>query len=154
MVEKCLEVFMDDFSVFGDSFDSCLDHLTLVLKRCQETNLVLNWKKCYFMVTEGIVLGHRISNKGIAVDQAKVEAIERLPPPANVKANRSFLGHARFYRRFIKDFSKIAKPLYNLLATDTPFHFNKECRDAFETLKANLVSAPVISAPDWNLPSN
>ena len=63
MVEKFLEVFMDDFSVYGDSFSSCLDHLKLVLKRCQETNLVLNWEKCHFMVTEGIVLGHKISNK-------------------------------------------------------------------------------------------
>ncbi|XP_072088094.1 uncharacterized protein [Arachis hypogaea] len=152
MVEKFLEVFMDDFSVFGDSFSSCLNHLALVLKRCQETNLVLNWEKCHFMVTEGIVLGHKISNKGIEVDQAKVEVIEKLPPPANVKAIRSFLGHAGFYRRFIKDFSKIAKPLSNLLAADTPFIFDEECLQAFETLKAKLVTAPIISAPDWTLP--
>ncbi|XP_025687408.2 uncharacterized protein [Arachis hypogaea] len=152
MVEKFLEVFMDDFSVFGDSFSSCLNHLALVLKRCQETNLVLNWEKCHLMVTEGIVLGHKISNKGIEVDQAKVEVIEKLPPPANVKAIRSFLGHAGFYRRFIKDFSKIAKPLSNLLAADTPFIFDKECLQAFETLKAKLVTAPIISAPDWTLP--
>ena len=143
---------MDDFSVFGDSFSSCLDHLALVLKRCQETNLVLNWEKCHFMVTEGIVLGHKISNKGIEVDQAKVEIIEKLPPPANVKAIRSFLGHAGFYRRFIKDFSKIAKPLSNLVAADTPFVFDIECLQAFETLKAKLVIAPVISTPDWTLP--
>ncbi|XP_025670365.1 uncharacterized protein [Arachis hypogaea] len=148
---KFLEVFMDDFSVFGDSFDSCLDHLALVMNRCQETNLVLNWEKCYFTVTEGIVLGHRISNKGIEVDQAKVEVIERLPSPINVKVIRSFLGHAAFYRMFIKDFSKIAKLLCNLLATDAPFIFNKEYRDAFKTLKAELISAPVISAPDWTL---
>ena len=100
------------------------------------------------MVTEGIVLGHKISNKGIEVDQAKIEVIEKLPPPANVKAIRSFLGHAGFYRRFIKDFSKIAKPLSNLLAADTPFVFDTECLQAFETLKAKLVTAPVISAPD------
>ncbi|XP_057747508.1 uncharacterized protein LOC130966707 [Arachis stenosperma] len=152
MVEKFLEVFMDDFSVYGDSFSSCLNHLSLVLKRCQETNLVLNWKKCHFMVTEGIVLGHKISSRGIEVDKAKVEVIEKLPPPANVKAIRSFLGHAGFYRRFIKDFSKIAKPLSNLLAADTPFVFDTQCLQAFETLKAKLVTAPVISAPDWALP--
>ncbi|KAL1309018.1 hypothetical protein AAHE18_17G148100 [Arachis hypogaea] len=152
MVEKFLEVFMDDFSVYGDSFSSCLDHLKLVLKRCQETNLVLNWEKCHFMVTEGIVLGHKISNKGIEVDQAKIEVIEKLPPPANVKAIRSFLGHAGFYRRFIKDFSKITKPLSNLLAADTPFVFDTGCLQVFETLKAKLVTAPVISAPDWTLP--
>ena len=100
------------------------------------------------MVTEGIVLGHKISNKGIEVDQAKVEVIEKLPPPANVKAIRSFLGHAGFYRRFIKEFTKIAKPLSNLLAADTPFIFDKECLQAFETLKAKLVTAPIISAPN------
>ena len=152
MVEKFIEVFMDDFSVFGDSFDNCLKHLSLVLRRCQEINLVLNWEKCHFMVTEGIVLGHRISSKGIEVDKAKVEVIEKLPPPTNVKAIRSFLGHAGFYRRFIKDFSKIAKPLCNLLAKDAPFVFDDECQFAFETLKAKLISAPIISSPDWSLP--
>ena len=86
------------------------------------------------------------------MDQAKVEVIKKLPPPANVKAIRSFLGHAGFYRRFIKDFSKIAKPLSNLLAADTPFVFDTACLQAFETLKAKLVTAPVISVPDWTLP--
>lgn len=152
MVEKFLEVFMDDFSVFGDSFDCCLDHLALILKRCQETNLVLNWKKCHFMVTEGIVLWHRISNKGIEVDQAKVEVIERLPSPTNVKTIISFLGHVGFYRRFIKDFSNIAKLLCNLLDTDLPFVFDQQCLHAFKTLKTKLVTAPVISAPNWELP--
>jgi len=135
MVEKFLEVFMDDFSVFGDNFTTCLNHLTLVLKRCQETNLVLNWEKCHFMVPEGIVLGHKVSRRGIEVDKAKVKIIEKLPPPTNVKSVRSFLGHAGFYRRFIKDFSKIAKPLSNLLMNDQPFVFDKNCQHAFETLK-------------------
>ncbi|MCI53475.1 reverse transcriptase, partial [Trifolium medium] len=85
---------MDDFSVFGPSFELCLKNLDTVLKRCVETNLVLNWEKCHFMVTEGIVLGHKISSKGIEVDKAKVEVIEKLPPPVNVKGIRSFLGHA------------------------------------------------------------
>jgi len=143
---------MDDFSVFGDSFDNCLHHLALVLKRCQETNLVLNWEKCHFMVTEGIVLGHKISSRGIEVDRAKVEVIEKLPPPINVKAIRSFLGHAGFYRRFIKDFSKIAKPLSNLLVAANPFIFDENCMKAFQTLKTKLVTAPIIAPPDWSLP--
>ena len=105
MVENFLEVFMDDFSVFGYSFDNCLSNLSSVLQRCEETNLVLNWEKCHFMVEEGIVLGHRISSKGIEVDRAKIEVFEKLPPPANVKGMRSFLGHAGFYQRFIRDFS-------------------------------------------------
>ena len=105
MVEKTIEIFMDDFSVVGNSFDNCLVNLRAVLTRCEETNLVLNWEKCHFMVKEGIVLGHRISARGIEIDRAKIETIEKLPPPSSVKGIRSFLGHAGFYRRCIKDFS-------------------------------------------------
>ncbi|KAK1684502.1 hypothetical protein QYE76_045350 [Lolium multiflorum] len=132
---KVNKVFMDDFSVYGNSFDSCLRNLDKVLQRCEETNLVLNWEKCHFMVNEGIVLGHKISERGIEVDRAKVEAIEKMPYPRDVKGIRSVLGHAGFYRRFIKDFSKISKPLTNLLQKD----------------KA-LTTAPIVEPPDWNLP--
>ena len=104
------------------------------------------------MVQEGIVLGHKISRKGIKVDRAKVEVIAKLPPPVNVKEIRSFLGHAGFYRRFIKDFSKIAQPLCSLLEKDTPLIFNNFCLQSFELLKEKLTTAPVIIAPDWSLP--
>jgi len=150
LVEKSIEVFMDDFPVFGSSFDSCLENLNTVLTRCVEINLVLNWEKCHFMVTEGIVLGHKISELGIELDKVNVEVIEKLSSPMNVKGIRSFLGHAGFYRRFIKGFSKIAKPLCNLLNKDTPFKFDKECVAAFESLKEKLTTAPIIIAPDWN----
>jgi hypothetical protein len=108
LIEKVMEVFMDDFSVYGKMFEDCLGNLDKVLKRCQEANLVLNWEKCHFMGCEGIVLGHKISEKGIEVDKVKTEVIEQLPPPTNVKGIRSFLGHAGFYRRFIQNFSQIA----------------------------------------------
>ena len=85
MVEKSIEIFMDDFSVVGGSFGDCLANLELVLKRCKESNLVLNWEKCHFMVKEGIVLGHRVSGNGIEVDNAKIETNEKLPPPTSVK---------------------------------------------------------------------
>jgi len=101
------------------------------------------------MVQEGIMLGHKISKRGIEEDKAKLDVIDKLPPPVNVKGIRSFLGHVGFYRRFIKDFSKIAKPLSNLLNKDVVFVFNEECLEAFNTLKAKLVSAPMITAPDW-----
>ncbi|GJR30137.1 DNA-directed DNA polymerase [Tanacetum coccineum] len=104
LIEDSMEVFMDDFSVFGSSFDHCLKNLEKMLKRCEETNLMLNWEKCHFMVKEGIILRHKVTGSGIEVDKAKIEAISKLPYPMNVKAIRSFLGHAGFYRRFIKDF--------------------------------------------------
>jgi len=103
------------------------------------------------MVTEGIVLGHKISSKCIEVDKAKVDVIEKLPPPTNVKGIRSFLRHAGFYRRFINDFSKIAKPLSNLLNKDISFNFDVECLNAFNLLKTSLNSAPIIIAPNWEL---
>ena len=101
------------------------------------------------MVKEGIILGHRISEKGIEVDRAKVEVIERLPPPKGV---RSFLGHAGFYRRFIKDFSKIVHPLCKLLEKECKFYFDESCLKAFGELKEKLVSAPIIILPDWSKP--
>ncbi|GJS69027.1 reverse transcriptase domain-containing protein [Tanacetum coccineum] len=152
MIEKTMEVFMDDFSVFGDSFDSCLSNLEKMLKRCEDTNLVLNWEKCHFMCREGIVLGHKISKSGIEVDRAKVDVIAKLPHPTTVKCVRSFLGHAGFYRRFIQDFSKIARPMTHLLEKETPFVFSKDCIDAFQTLKKKLTEAPILVVPDWNLP--
>jgi len=84
--------------VFSLLFDCCLENLELVLQRCEETNLVLNWEKYHFMVQEGIVLGHKISVRGITVDKAKIDVIKKLPPPRNVKGVRSFLGHVGFYR--------------------------------------------------------
>jgi len=152
MIEQIMEVFMDDFSVYGKTFDHCLENLDKVLQRCAEKDLVLNWEKCHFMVREGIVLGHHISERGIEVDRAKIEVIEKLPPPVNVKGVRSFLGHAGFYHRFIKDFSHIARTLTSLLAKDAPFDFTDECLAAFHTLKKALISAPIIQPPDWTLP--
>ncbi|GKC48192.1 reverse transcriptase domain-containing protein [Tanacetum coccineum] len=94
MIEETMKVFMDDFSVFEDSFSSCRSHLDKMLKRCEDTNLVLNWEKCHFMVKEGIVLDHKILKSGIEVDRAKVGVIAKLPPPTSVKGIWSFLGHA------------------------------------------------------------
>ena len=99
---------MDDITVYRGSFEECLVNLELVLHMCIEKILVLNWEKCHFMVNQGIVLGHIISNKGIEVDKEKIELISKLSSPTNMKIVRQFLGHAGFYRRFINDFSKIA----------------------------------------------
>jgi hypothetical protein len=108
--------------------------------------------KCHFMVREGIVLGHLVSEQGIEVAKEKIEVIEQLPPPVNVKGIHSFLGHARFYRRFIKDFSQITRPLTALLAKDVPFEFKDECLRAFKIIKKALILAPIIQPSDWSLP--
>ncbi|GJT28252.1 reverse transcriptase domain-containing protein [Tanacetum coccineum] len=130
MIEKTMEVFMDDFSVFGDSFSTCLSHLEKMLKRCEDTNLSLNWEKSHFMVKEGIVLGHKISKSEIEVDRAKVEVIAKLP-----------------HRRFIQDFSKIAHPMTHLLEKETPFFFSEELY-AFEKFRSYLVLSKSIVYTD------
>jgi hypothetical protein len=104
------------------------------------------------MVKQGIFLGHVISPKGIEVDKAKVDLISNLPPPRNVKEIRSFLGHAGFYRKFIKDFGKIARSLCNLLAKDVLYDFNDKCQTAFEILMKTLTATSIIQPPNWGLP--
>nr|KYP49703.1 Retrovirus-related Pol polyprotein from transposon opus [Cajanus cajan] len=132
-LENCIEVFMDDFTIYGSSFDTCLDNLDKVLNRCIETNLVLNFEKCHFMVEQGIVLGHIISSQGIEVDPTKISVISQLPYPSCVREVRSFLGHVGFYKRFIKELSKKALPLSNLLEKEVDFVFDKKCKQAFDS---------------------
>ncbi|GJR67952.1 reverse transcriptase domain-containing protein [Tanacetum coccineum] len=99
MIKESIEVFMDDFSVFRNSFKNCLNNLDKMLQRCKDANLVFSWEKCYFMVKEGIVLGRKVSDAGLEVNKTKIYVISKLPPPTNVKGIRSFMGHADFYRR-------------------------------------------------------
>ncbi|RDX87014.1 Retrovirus-related Pol polyprotein from transposon 17.6, partial [Mucuna pruriens] len=136
LLQDYMEVFMDDFTVYADSFDACLGNLSKVLTRSIDTNLVLNFEKCHFIETEGIMLGHLVSNRGIEVDKSKIDIITSLPNPIFVREVRSFLGHARFYRRFIKNFSKIALSLSKLLQKDE--------------LKNHLTSALILQAPNWD----
>ncbi|RDX62127.1 Retrovirus-related Pol polyprotein from transposon 17.6, partial [Mucuna pruriens] len=124
LLQECMEVFTDDFTVYADSFKACLGNLFKVLKRCIDTNLVLNFEKCHFLVTEGIVLGHLVSNRGIKVDKSKIDIISSLPNPSSMREVRSILGHAGFYRIFIKNFSKLALPLSRLLQKDVEFKFD------------------------------
>ena len=138
LVEHIIEIFMDDFSAFGSSFRDCSKNLATMLQRCKEKNLALNWEKFHFMVKEGIVLKHKISVAGLEVDQDKISVINNLLPPSNVKGVRSFLGHVGFYRRFMKDFFKIAKPLCRLLEKEAIF-FNL-ARNAWKHLKASKES--------------
>ena len=117
-----------------------------------DSNLVLNWEKCHFMVEQGIVLWHIVSSKGIEVDKSKIDLVRSLPLPPSVREVRSFLGRAGFYKRFIKDFSKIARPLCQLLQKEVPFNLDKDRKNAFNNLKDLLTSTPIIQPPNWNLP--
>jgi len=137
MVKRFLEIFIDDFSIYGDSFDQCLHHLKLVLKRCMKKIWHLTGKVSV-MVKKGIILGHEVSSKGIQVDKAKVEVIAKLPKPNCIKNIRSFLGHVRFYRRSIKKFCKVVKPLTNLLVKNVPFYFDDGCLKAWRGWNENL----------------
>jgi len=143
---------MDDFTIYGSSFDTCLDSMDRVLSRCIETNFVLNFEKCHFMVEQGIVLGHIISSRGIKVDPTKINVISQLPHPSCVREVRYFLGHARFYRHFIKDFSKVALPLSSLLQKEVEFDFDDWCKEAFDCLKRAVTTTLIIQAPNWTTP--
>jgi len=151
-IGDCLEVFMDDFSIFGACFNDCLAHLTKILEICVRKRLVLSWEKSHFMVQEGIVLGHVVSEKGLEVDKAKVEAIQNLPLPTTLRELRGFLGHVGFYQRFIQDFAKISKSLTTLLSKDKDFYIDNEGQHAFQGLKQSLIEAPILRCPDWALP--
>ena len=107
LAKEVMEIFMDDFTVYGFNFENCLHNLGTVLQRCQDKNLALNWEKCQFMVTEGIVLGHMIYAAGLEVDQAKVSIIKNLKPPTTLKGIRSFFRTCWFlqkiYQRLLKN---------------------------------------------------
>ena len=143
-----LEVFMEDFSVFRDDFDSCLAHLTKILEVCVRKRLVLSWEKSHFMVREGVVLEHLVSGKDLEVDKAKIEVIQNLPLPTTLRDLRSFLGRVGFYHRFIRDFAKVSKPLTILLCKDKEFFIDKEGERAFEMLKLALIEAPILQSPN------
>ncbi|RDX85345.1 Retrovirus-related Pol polyprotein, partial [Mucuna pruriens] len=135
LLQDCMEVFMDDFTVYATSFDTCLENLSQVLTRCINTNLVLNFEKCHFMV-----------------DKSKINIITSLPNFAFVREVRSFLGHAGFYKRNIKNFSKIALPFSKLLQKDVDFNFDQPCIEAFQELKTRLTSTPILQASNWEYP--
>ena len=118
----------------------------------RESHLILNWEKCHFKVTQGIVLGHIVSNKGIEVDKAKIELIQHLITPKNIKEVRSFLGHTGFYQRLIEGYSAIYRPLCHLFSLDFLFEWTPQCQKAFDKLKEHLPTVPIIRSTDWSCP--
>ena len=151
-IGESTEVFIDHFSVFGPSFDVCLEHLMQILDVSIKKRLVLSWEKSHFMVREGIVLGHLVSCKGLEVDNTNVEVIQDLALPKSIRELRSFLGHVGFYRHFIQDFTKVSRPQTSLLCKEKDFIIEEEGKHAFIQLKQSLVEAPILKSTNRDLP--
>ena len=147
---KIALIYIDDILVFSKSFEDHVQHLRLVFQKLREANLTLQPTKCYFASSRVKYLGHVISKHGIQVDPDNTAAVETFPTPRNVKQVRSFLGMCNYYRKFIKDYSKIAAPLSALLRKSTKFHWNSECGKSFNTLKTALLNAPILAFPDFS----
>jgi hypothetical protein len=152
MLNDSMEIFMDDFTPYGVSFQEALQNLEKVLKRCIQAQLSLSIEKCHMMMSEGIVPGHFISSQGIQVDPSKIQVIKDLPTPKTQIEVIIFLGHSGYYIRFIKKNSKIASPLFILLMKNVEFKWTNSCQEEFNTLKHQLSTAPILRGPDWTLP--
>ena len=147
-LDKFVVVFIDDILIFSKDEEEHEEHLRLVLEKLREHQLYAKFSKCEFWLKEVGFLGHVISGEGITVDPAKVDTVTSWEPPTTVGEIRSFLGLAGYYRRFIENFSKIAKPMTELLKKDTKFNWTEECEASFQELKKRLVTSPVLILPD------
>ena len=145
-----VEIYLDDITIHSINFEEHIKHIEIVMKKLDLANLKINLDKCSWCMDEVKILGHMVTHNKIKMDPNKISAISELNEPRNVKQIQQFLGLANYYRRFVKDFSKIASPLFNLLKKDVPFVFNKDCEEAFSILKASLTSSPVLRPPDLN----
>ena len=145
--ETCL-VYLDDIIVLGKSFDEHLDNLTQVFERLRNSNLKLSTTKCCLCQTQVTYLGYVVTRNGIEPDPKKIEAVRSWPVPLNVQELRSFLGLCSYYRRFVRDFAKMAKPLHSLTQKNASFKWTEECQEAFAKLKEHLSQSPVLIDPD------
>ena len=146
--QTCL-IYIDDIIVFADTFESHLSRLSSVLDRIVSHGLKVSPKKCHLFQKQVSFLGHIVSNEGVATDPGKIESVKARPNPTNITEVRSFLGTCSYYRRFIKDFAEIARPLHKLTEKICPFNWTQECEDAFQRLKTTLISAPYLVSPIW-----
>ena len=152
MTWKYLMVYIDDILIYSRNFEEHLTHLQNVFDRLKQANLKLHPQKCNFALEKIVYLGHILSKEGIAVDEKKIKAVTEWPIPKTVKDVRAFLGFCGYYRRFVKDFAKIAAPLNNLLKKDTVFLWNAECQAAFQTLRDAMTTTPILSYPQMDQP--
>ena len=147
-LDKFVVVFIDDIMVYSKNEEEHKEHLRLVLEKLREHQLYAKFSKCEFWLKEVSFLGHVLSGEGIAVDPSKIQAVTEWLAPTSVREIRSFLGLAGYYRRFIENFSKIAKPMTELLKKDTKFKWTEDCEASFQELKKRLTIAPVLTLPD------
>jgi hypothetical protein len=152
MLYKGVIVYLDDINIYSKTFEEHLAKLQEVLKRLRAAGLKLGPDKCYFLKRQIEFLGHVISKEGISTDPAKVDKVQNFPRPKDLTKVRSFLGLASYYRKFIQDFSKIARPLNQLMQKDTPFKWKKEQQQSFEILKEKLTTLPILAHPDFEKP--
>ena len=143
-------LYLDDIIVFSKTFEGQIDHLSKVFARLTKTGLKLKFKKCVFFQHETSFLGHRVSKEGIKPDPAKIGAVKDIPSPQTVTELRSFLGLTSYYRKFVKDYAKIAKPLYDLTRPSVPWIWTEPCEEDFLNLKGNLTCEPILAYPDVN----
>ena len=151
-LDKFVVVFIDDILIYSKSEEDHAEHLRVVLQRLRDHKLYAKFSKCEFWLKEVPFLGHVVSAEGIAVDPSKVQDVLNWKPPTSVTEVRSFLGLAGYYRRFIPNFSKIAKPMTELLKKGIKFVWDSACEEAFQTLKKHLTTAPVLAQPDITKP--
>ena len=154
LIVKCCLVYIDDILVMGPTVTDHLSNLEKVLQRMKQAGLRLKPSKCHLMRQQVEYLGYVVSKHGVATDPAKVQAVQEFPLPKDLKALRSFLGLASYYRRFIPNFSVIANPLYSLTRKDVPFEWSQDCQEAFDKLKNHLIHAPVLAFPDFSTDFN
>ena len=149
---KFCSIYIDDIIFWSQTFEEHLNHLSQIFDRFKKANLKLKPTKCHFAKPEVLYLGHIISKDGIKVDPSKTNAVKTFPMPRNQHDIRSFLGLCNYYRKFVKNYSKITNPLNKLLVKDTKFKWTSKCQDAFEFLKEKLINAPILASPDMNKP--
>jgi len=154
MLNDSMEIFIDDFTPYGVNFEDALQNLEKILKRCVQAHLSFSTKKCHMMMNKGILLGHFISSQGIQVDPSKVRVVQALPIPRTQTDVIRFLGHAGYYRRFIKKFSKITSTLFVLLMKNVELKWIDLCQKSFDELKHQLFIAPILRGSNWELPSH
>jgi hypothetical protein len=146
---KFIEIYIDDVTVHSESFDQHLKHLEIVFQRLEEANLKMNLTKCKWFMSSVKILGHIVEQNKIKMDTSKIDAVQQLPYCKTVKHVQSFLGLCGYYRRFVRDFAKIAQPLNNLLKKDVVWNFDDDCKEAFDTLRNRLVEYPILRKPEF-----